>query len=477
MLANLRSYIRTTRFKTTLWYSSLFLLLEIVIGILVYLYLGNSMYHQLDTSLKRQAESIYNFVQDKKFNLTHFQPDSVYASQEDFVYDLIFDAVILNPRNTFVQVKLNNHSIFKTENLGNHFINIRNTESRGIEMSTFSDSTLSDYEVRAAVLNKDQYNIIVAFPLHHINETLGSLAEIFIIIAPIFFLFSILGGYIISSKSLSRIDHIIKKTEEITTQNLDEKIEGEEFRDEYGRLVKKMNEMILRIKNSIQYMNQFSISASHELKTPLTILRGEIEIALRSPKTPEEYKQILCSNYEETLRLISIVDKLFFISKSDHSLIKLNKERIKLNEFLNEVVIPLKNLGKEKNICLSLKVNQDIELDIDHDLMRSALTNLIENAVKYGYENQTVIIKSDLLNDQKVKISVINKGEGILPEILPKIFERFYRIESSRNRGTGGVGLGLSVVKSIIKWHGGEVNVISEPGKETEFYFILNTVV
>ena len=476
MIANLKSYIRTTRFKTTLWYSFIFLLLEIVIGILVYFYLGDSMYRQLDTSLRRQAESIYNFVQDKKFNLQHFQPDSVYASQEDFVYDLIFDAVILNPRNTFVQVKLNDHSIFKTENLRTHSINIPNVESKNVEMVTFSDTTLSDYQLRAAVLNKDQYNIIVVFPLHHIGETLASLVEIFVIIAPVFFLFSILGGYIISAKSLSRIDYIIKKTEEITTQNLEEKIEGEEFRDEYGRLVKKMNEMILRIKNSIQYMNQFSISASHELKTPLTILRGEIEIALRSHKTPEEYRQILLSNYEETLRLISIVDKLFFISKFDHSLIKLNKERIKLNQFLNDVVSPLKNLGKEKNICISLNLNSDVNVEVDKELIRSALTNLIENAVKYGYENHTVLIRTELINNKQVKISVINNGEGIVPEVLPKIFDRFYRIESSRNRGTGGVGLGLSVVKSIINWHNGEVNVISEPGKDTEFYFILNTV-
>ena len=476
MFSNLKSYIRTTRFKTTLWYSLLFLLLEIVIGILVYFYLGDSMYRQLDTSLTRQAESIYNFVNDKKFNLQHFQPDSVYASQEDFVYDLIFDAVILNPRNTFVQVKLNDHSIFKTENLRAHPINISNVESKNVEMVTFSDTTLSNYKIRAAVLNRDQYNIIVAFPLHHIGQTMDSLAEIFMLIAPVFFLFSILGGYIISAKSLSRIDSIIKKTEEITTQNLDEKIEGEEFSDEYGRLVKKMNEMILRIKNSIQYMTQFSISASHELKTPLTILRGEIEIALRSPKTPEDYRQILISNYEETLRLISIVDKLFFISKFDHSLIKLNKEKIKLNQFLNDVVLPLKNLGKEKDICLSMETNGDAYVEIDSELVRSAVTNLIENAVKYGYENQTVIIKTELIQNKKVKISVINKGEGISPDVIPKIFDRFYRIESSRNRKTGGVGLGLSVVKSIINWHNGEVNVVSEPGKETEFYFILNTV-
>ena len=476
MLANLKSYIRTTRFKTTIWYSSLFLLLEMVIGIMVYFYLSNSMYYQLDTSLKHQAESIYQFVQDKKFDLTHFQPDSVYASQEDFVYDLIFDAVILNPRNTFVQVKLNNNLIFRTENLRRRVINTHDYTGSKIAMFTFNDTSLSEYDIRSAVLNKDQYNIIVAFPLHHIDETLDSLIEIFIIIAPVFFIFSIIGGYVISSKSLSRIDSIIKKTEEITTQNLNEKIEGEEFKDEYGRLVKKMNEMILRIKNSIQYMNQFSISASHELKTPLTILRGEIEIALRSRKTPQEYIQILQSNYEETLRLISIVDKLFFISKADHSLIKIKKEKTSLNEFLEGIISSLKNIGKDKNICLSLKLNSEMEIEIDKELIRSAITNLIENAVKYGFENQEVIVSMKSIQNKKVKISVINKGEGIPAETLPKIFDRFFRAESSRSRSTGGVGLGLSVVKSIVNWHNGEVNAVSEPGKETEFYIILDSL-
>ena len=142
---------------------------------------------------------------------------------------------------------------------------------------------------------------------------------------------SVIGGAFISIKSLSRIDSIINRTKYITARNLDEKISGDEFEDEYGRLAKTMNEMITRIKKSIDYMNQFSISAAHELKTPLTILRGEIELALRSKITPDQYREVLQSNLDETLRLINIVDKLFFVSKTDHSLIKINKEKTELN--------------------------------------------------------------------------------------------------------------------------------------------------
>ena len=122
--------------------------------------------------------------------------------------------------------------------------------------------------MRAAVFNKNGYQIITAFPVVLINDALNSLTDLYIIIAPIFFLISVIGGTVISIKSLSRIDSIIDRTKYITARNLDEKISGDEFEDEYGRLAKTMNEMINRIKKSIDYMNQFSISAAHELKTP-----------------------------------------------------------------------------------------------------------------------------------------------------------------------------------------------------------------
>lgn len=280
--------------------------------------------------------------------------------------------------------------------------------------------------------------------------------------APIFLIISIIGGALISTKSLSRIDAIIKKTEEITAQNLSEKIPGGEYFDEYGRLVNKMNEMILRIKTSLDFMNQFSISAAHELKTPLTILRGEIEIALKSEKTPERYIEVLKSNYEETLRLIKIVDNLFFISKSDNALITIDKRLVELNSFLNSIIQSMGLLGREKNMDLVLDSIPKISIDIDQDLIKQALSNIIDNAFKFGDENTTVLVRAEEINNT-IKISVTNTGPGIPDESLDKIFNRFYRGDVSRTRRTGGVGLGLSVVKSIINLHGGNIEVKSIP--------------
>ncbi len=475
-LMQLKNNIKSTRFKTTLWYSGLFLLLEIIIGTTVFLYLQQSLETELNHSLSKQAESIYNFVEESKVDLSSFEPDSVYSSPDELVYDLIFEAVALNPRNTYVQVELNDKMLFKTQNLVDQHIPFPDIPQDKIIIRDIQNNHLSDYPIRVAYLKKNNYAITVAYPSHLIDDTLSRLTNIYIIIAPLFFILSILGGSLISAGALSRIDKITKKTDEITSKSLNEKIPGEEFNDEYGRLVLTMNRMIKRIKTSLDYMNQFSIAASHELKTPLTILRGEIEVALRHPKVSEQYREILKSNYEEVLRLINIVDRLFLISRFDNDRVIVNKKRVNLYGYLEKTIGSLEYLSSEKNNPLELEIEDNLEVELDPDLMLQVFTNLIDNAIKYGYEDEPIKVKG-CRHNSKIKIAVINRGEGILPEDITKIFDRFYRVESSRSRKTGGTGLGLSIVNSIIKLHNGEIYVNSVPGKETEFYFLLDSPV
>jgi len=234
-----------------------------------------------------------------------------------------------------------------------------------------------------------------------------------------------------------------------------------------------MNEMISRIKKSMDYMNQFSISAAHELKTPLTILRGEIELALRSNINNNEYREVLQSNLDETLRLINIVDKLFLVSKTDHSLLRINKEKIELNSFISTTIDSMSRIALDKGVKLIFNHDEKLFADIDKSLMNQVLYNLLDNAVKFSDKGETVIIQSGKTNSDKMFISITNKGEYIPTELQKKIFERFYRIESSRNRKTGGAGLGLAVVKSIVEMHGGQIEINSREEGLTTFTIIL----
>lgn len=471
MLTKVKLFFTSTRFKITIWYSSLFLLMEILLGLAVYIYLKEISHTNLDSNLIAQANAILRVVEEKHIDLDSFKPSTVYKSEDELIWDIAYDAIVFNRRNTFVEVTTPQKIIFKTANLGKISLSFPEKKEKS-SVFDFREESLSESIVRVCQLRGKRFVVIVAYPKDYINQTLGNLIDIYIIVAPFFLIISIIGGALISSKSLSRIDSIIKKTEEITAQNLNEKIPGDEYFDEYGRLVRKMNEMIGRIKTSVDFMNQFSISAAHELKTPLTILRGEIEITLKSSKTPEHYIEVLKSNYEETIRLIKIVDNLFFISKSDNSLIKISYRKIELNHFLNSITQSLGILGHDKNMALVLEPVQNLSVQFDDDLIKQALSNIVDNAFKFGNENTPVIIKAEDLG-AIIKISVSNTGEKIPEEEIEKIFDRFYRIEKSRTRKTGGVGLGLSVVKSIVNLHGGDIEVTSAPNNITTISLLI----
>lgn len=463
MFARFRFLFNSTRFKFSLWYSALFLVLEILLGVIIYLYLYQISHTNLDTNLKTQARAILRVVEDKHIDLDTFEPGFVYKSEDELIWDIIYDSIVFNRRNTFIQISSAKKTIFKTANLGKNVITVSEKTIKDFLIFDYKNENLSDDFIRVCVVKGKRYSVVVAYPKEFIAQTLNNLRDLYIIIAPLFLVISIIGGSILSSKSLSRIDAIIRKTEEITAQKLEEKIPGGEHQDEFGRLVNKMNEMIQRIKTSVDYMNQFSISASHELKTPLTILRGEIELALKSPKTPESYVSVLKSNYEETIRMIKIVDNLFFISKSDNALVEINKREIELDSFMTMIVHSMSLLGGEKNMELNLQSAPPIKIFIDQDLIKQALSNIIDNAFKYGEENTIVNLHCEDLND-RIKISVSNLGEKIPQEEKDKIFDRFYRTDKSRTRKTGGVGLGLAVVKSIINLHNGAVFVDSNDG-------------
>lgn len=470
MFKPIKPFLQSTRFKITIWYTSLFLVLEILLGIIIYVYLNKITHTNLDATLKEQANAILRVVEEKHVDLDSFKPGSTYQTEDELIWDIIYDAIVFNRRNTFIEVFSSKKIVFKTANLGKLVLSYPNKKEKE-SIFDLSEKNLSDDIIRVYQLRGKRYTIVVAYPKEYIAQTLNNLEIIYEKIAPLFLLISLIGGALLSSKSLSRIDAIIKKTEEITAQNLDEIIPGGNYMDEYGRLVSKMNEMIRRIKKSVDYMNQFSVAAAHELKTPLTILRGEIEIALKSPKTPEQYVDVLRSNYEETIRLIKIIDNVFFISKSDNTLINIEKKEVELQSFLSSVICNMEILGKDKNMELTLVPDEEIRTRIDVALIKQALSNLIDNAFKYGNDNSTVKVEAKLINNL-VEINVINIGVPIPQEAIDKIFDRFYRAENAKTRSTGGMGLGLAVVKSIMELHNGKVRVESSHDSQTTLSLI-----
>ena len=253
----------------------------------------------------------------------------------------------------------------------------------------------------------------------------------------------------------------------ISSSNLDEKIDITGRRDELGRLAETFNAMIGRLKDAFQRINQFSIDVSHELKTPLTILKGETEVALRKEREKDDYQKLLLSNLEEIDRMSCIIDDLLLLSKADTKEIKLNMEEVALRDLIMDVCMNMKVVADKKSVELQISELEDVRLRGDELKLRRMLLNVVENGIKYSHVGGKVSVSS-YVNDGYARIDVKDDGIGISEEDIKYVFDRFYRADRSRKRESGS-GLGLSISRWIAGAHKGSIEVKSQPAQGSVF--------
>ena len=270
-----------------------------------------------------------------------------------------------------------------------------------------------------------------------------------------------------AKKALRPVDQIRRAAVKISSSNLDERIDVSGRRDELGRLAETFNAMIDRLKDTFQRINQFSIDVSHELKTPLTILKGETEVALRKEREKQDYQVLLKSNLEEIDRMSCIIDDLLLLSKADTRKIKLDVEEVSLRDLILDVCMDMKVVADKKNVELEAKELEDIRLKGDELKLRRMLLNIVENAIKYSHAGGRVRVSSHANNGYAI-IYVKDNGIGISEMDIKYIFDRFYRADRSRKRASGS-GLGLSISRWIAEAHQGGIEVESQPAQGSMF--------
>jgi heavy metal sensor kinase len=316
--------------------------------------------------------------------------------------------------------------------------------------------------------NKKVTSVVqVGTSLEDFDETMNKLFLILIIGIPTSISATIVVGYFMARKALRPVDQIRRAAVKISSSNLDEKIDIGGRRDELGRLAETFNAMIGRLKDAFQRINQFSIDVSHELKTPLTILKGETEVALRKDREQEDYKVLLMSNLEEVDRMSRIIDDLLLLSKAETKEIALNFEEIALRDLILGVCMDMKIFADKKGIEIEASELEDVRVRGDELKVRRMLWNIVENGIKYTQSGGKVTVSS-YVNDGYVRIDVKDNGLGISREDIKYVFDRFYRADRSRRRETGS-GLGLSISKWIAEAHKGSIEVKSQPSEGSLF--------
>ncbi|MFR7935141.1 MAG: sensor histidine kinase [Clostridium perfringens] len=276
-------------------------------------------------------------------------------------------------------------------------------------------------------------------------------------------------GFIISRSITRPINKLMTKAKYISKGEYDKKIEINTDILEINDLINSINNLSQSIKEQENIRKRLTGDISHELKTPLTNIQSHLEAMIDGIWEPTEER--LLSVKEEAERLSSLVSDMQKLNKYDESSIKLKKDNVNISDIICFVIFQFSNLAKSKNIKIEYE-KKNINLYCDKDKITQALVNILSNAIRYSNEGSTIFIE-EKLKDNKVIISIEDQGIGISEEDLKYVFERFYRADKSRTRATGGTGIGLTIVKSIVSSHGGEVKLESKLGEGSKFTIIL----
>lgn len=304
--------------------------------------------------------------------------------------------------------------------------------------------------------------------LGHVNEALRTLRWSLILMVPLSLLVASGGGYWLASRALRPVDEITRRARRIGATNLAARLPSPNTDDELARLTQTLNEMIERLEQSFASMQRFTADASHELKTPLTILRTAIDVALGRGRSAEEYRLVLAGMLESVEQMTRIVGDLLFLARADSGHLALREEPLRLDELAMEVTAAMAPLAASKSVRLDVHSSGPLPMTGDERWLRHMLYNLVDNAIKYTPSGGGVEVAL-LERGGETILSVADTGPGIPPEERGRLFERFYRLDRARSRGDGGAGLGLAIALWIAHSHGGAIEVDSELGRGSAF--------
>jgi len=276
----------------------------------------------------------------------------------------------------------------------------------------------------------------------------------------------LLGGWWLMRRALSPVARLTRAMEQINERNLAEPLPRSGNGDEIDRLTEVFNSLTVRLDASFQRIHEFTLHASHELKTPLTILRGELETALRDGPADAALKHRLASQLDEIERLAKIVDGLTLLARADAGQVELQMEPVRLDELVRECVADATILAHPQAVAVRLEACAETTVQGDRHRLRQLLLNLADNAVKYNQPGGRIQV-SLVQEGAEARLEMTNTGPGLAPALQTRVFERFFRGDTSHNHAVEGCGLGLSIAQWIVRAHRGEIRFVSQPGQLT----------
>jgi len=274
-------------------------------------------------------------------------------------------------------------------------------------------------------------------------------------------------GYQVARRGIRPVEEMATTARHISSTNLKERIHAEGYPFELAALASTFNQMLDRLEESFERISQFSADIAHDLRTPVNNIRGEAEVALARTRSAAEYRDVIESCLEEAVRLSDLVGDLLFLARAESPLTHPRREFVDVGELLGGVKEYYEASAADGGISLTTDISSDpVRAELDRTLMQRAVGNLVSNALAHTPPGGAVILGT-MSDHATVHIEVSDTGAGIPSEALPRVFDRFFRVDSSRTQSSGGTGLGLAIVQSIAQLHGGKVEITSQLGQGT----------
>ena len=445
---------RSLRLRLTAWYLAFFSLLFALFSLFLYGVLSSALRDRLDETLRSQVTTAAGLFQDE---LEELKGDVPQAAGETVAE--------MRLRNTVVAVFADGRQLAAGGPVGR----VSELPSAG-QLGTLLD--YGPYGARAAAravtVAGRQVEVVLIAPLDSVAAELRLVRRILFIALPLVLALAGIGGYLLAARGLAPLGWMARQSREITGSSLHKRLEIGDAAAELATLAASFNELLSRLDQSFESMRRFVADASHELRTPISVIRGEADVALSHERSASEYRESLAIILDESRRLSRLVDDLLNLARADSGRVTLQAQDFYLNDLLADCCRSAQALANARGVALACHAGGDAPLHGDEELVRRMVMNLLDNAIRYTPPGGKV--HATLEEDGSAfRLRISDTGRGIPPEAAQRIFERFYRVDEARSRQDGGFGLGLAIVKWIAEAHHGAVELASQPGAGSDF--------
>ncbi len=450
------------RFRLTVWYVAILAFGLGAFGVGSWFAMRASAFRTIDEELSDRIGGVDKFMQ---LQISALSPAEI--------RDEFREHSVLGPGGDLFQVcNQRGDWLYRSAVLENNQIRIplpSQLSSRPVYENVVVQNTPLRFATASITVDGQPYAVQVAMPLGEFYGALNRFRLILWFSAPLLLLGAGVGGYFISRRALRPVDSITQKAESISIENLSDRLEVPDSSDELQRLSATLNRMLARLDASVTRMSQFTADASHELRSPISLIRTTAELALHSGRSDAEYRQDMAHILSEAKRTGRMIDSLLLLARADTGEGGLQHEVTDISSSLREALEQGRSLASEKQISLTAGWNgAPAAVRGDGEALRRLFFILIDNAIKYTPCFGWVRVGLEI-SGSHAKVQVMDSGVGIADTDQAHIFDRFWRADKVRSRGSGGAGLGLAIARWIVNQHHGTIEVHSQPGKGSTF--------